>query len=164
MRNSLWAILITDALCMPVHWYYDLRALDRDFGYLNTYADPKDTHPTTTTKMLLKESSDPTVDIIGKKILHNKRDLYKKKRNASVQIRSSSVTNLRATKESKSPMKKPVWGSPRHRSPSKKEIPRHLMNMPRSRLNELPEPIRGFVGANELQGLKKGSFLISMFT
>lgn len=79
MRNSLWAILITDALCMPVHWYYDLRALERDFGYLTSYADPKDTHPTTTAKMLLKESTDPTVDIIGKKILHNKRDLYKKK-------------------------------------------------------------------------------------
>lgn len=90
------------------------------------------------------------------------RDLYKKKRNASVQVRSSSVTNLR--KESNMPNKKPIWGSPRHRSPNKKQIPRHLMNMPRSRLSELQEPIRGFIGAPELKGLKKGSFLVSMFT
>ncbi len=61
-------------------------------------------------------------------------------------------------------VKKPVWGSPRHRSPAKREIPRHLMNMPRSRLSELQEPIRGFVGHSELKGYKKGSFLVSMFT
>src|SRR5690606_19760394 len=47
-----------------------------DFGYLTTYSDPKPTHPTTIMK--LPDTDDPTVDIIGIKILHNKRDVYKK--------------------------------------------------------------------------------------
>lgn len=89
------------------------------------------------------------------------KELYKKKRHASVQVRSSSVADL---KGKVTIVKKPVWGSPRHRNNGKKDIPRHLMNMPRARLSELQEPIRGFVGANEMKGFKKGSFLVSMFT
>jgi hypothetical protein len=33
------------ALAMPVHWYYDVAALQRDFGTLRDYQAPKDFHP-----------------------------------------------------------------------------------------------------------------------
>lgn len=36
---------IADALSMPVHWYYDPRALQRDFGRITGYNAPKEKHP-----------------------------------------------------------------------------------------------------------------------
>ncbi|KAK3244440.1 hypothetical protein CYMTET_45942 [Cymbomonas tetramitiformis] len=45
VRGALWGIFIADALSMPAHWYYDLNALQRDFGYLTTYQAPKTIHP-----------------------------------------------------------------------------------------------------------------------
>jgi hypothetical protein len=38
-------VYIADALSMPVHWYYDVRALQRDFGRITTYQAPKERHP-----------------------------------------------------------------------------------------------------------------------
>jgi ADP-ribosylglycohydrolase len=37
--------LAADAVAMPVHWYYDTAALDRDYGELDGYAAPKNPHP-----------------------------------------------------------------------------------------------------------------------
>lgn len=79
MRNSLWALLITDALCMPVHWYYNLDILEEDFGYITKYEEPKEVHPTTGKWMTLPKTDDPTLDLIGKVILHDKRQLYQTK-------------------------------------------------------------------------------------
>mgnify|MGYP001584648574 FL=1 len=45
MRGALWGLFVGDALAMPVHWYYDLAALQRDFGALRDYQAPKDRHP-----------------------------------------------------------------------------------------------------------------------
>lgn len=36
--------LAADALAMPVHWYYDTQALDRDYGVLDGYVAPKNPH------------------------------------------------------------------------------------------------------------------------
>jgi len=36
--------LVADALAMPVHWYYDQAALDRDYGPLDGYAAPRSPH------------------------------------------------------------------------------------------------------------------------
>lgn len=38
-------VYIADALSMPVHWYYDVRALQRDFGRITKYEAPKEKHP-----------------------------------------------------------------------------------------------------------------------
>ena len=35
-RGGLWGLFVGDALAMPVHWYYDVAALQRDFGTLAT--------------------------------------------------------------------------------------------------------------------------------
>ncbi len=37
--------LAADALAMPVHWYYDTTALDRDYGDLVGYHAPRNPHP-----------------------------------------------------------------------------------------------------------------------
>jgi ADP-ribosylglycohydrolase len=37
--------LVADAVAMPVHWYYDQRALDRDYGTIAGYLAPRSPHP-----------------------------------------------------------------------------------------------------------------------
>ena len=41
----LYGLFIGDALAMPVHWYYDRRALHRDYGWVSEYLGPKEYHP-----------------------------------------------------------------------------------------------------------------------
>ena len=43
--SALLGALIADAVAMPVHWYYDRQALDRDYGELAGYAVPRNPHP-----------------------------------------------------------------------------------------------------------------------
>lgn len=45
LQNGFLGSLIADAVAMPVHWYYDVRALDRDYGELNAYRAPRNPHP-----------------------------------------------------------------------------------------------------------------------
>ena len=45
LRGALWGLFVGDALAMPVHWYYDIAALRRDFGTLRDYQAPKARHP-----------------------------------------------------------------------------------------------------------------------
>jgi ADP-ribosylglycohydrolase len=44
-RGALYGLFIGDALAMPVHWYYDRLALQRDYGYVKDYLAPKNPHP-----------------------------------------------------------------------------------------------------------------------
>lgn len=45
VRGALWGLLIADALSMPVHWYYDVNSLVRDFKQIDDYQAPKAKHP-----------------------------------------------------------------------------------------------------------------------
>ncbi|MCU0735751.1 MAG: ADP-ribosylglycohydrolase family protein [Methylotetracoccus sp.] len=45
IRGALWGMFVGDALAMPVHWYYDLAALQRDFGVIRDYQAPRAEHP-----------------------------------------------------------------------------------------------------------------------
>jgi ADP-ribosylglycohydrolase len=42
---ALLGSLVADAVAMPVHWYYDQRALDRDYGTLHGFQPPRSPHP-----------------------------------------------------------------------------------------------------------------------
>ncbi len=44
-RGALWGMFVGDALAMPAHWYYDVAALQRDFGTIRDYQAPRDFHP-----------------------------------------------------------------------------------------------------------------------
>jgi ADP-ribosyl-[dinitrogen reductase] hydrolase len=43
--DTLYGLFIGDALAMPVHWYYNRQALNRDYGRITEYAAPRNPHP-----------------------------------------------------------------------------------------------------------------------
>jgi ADP-ribosylglycohydrolase len=43
--SAFLGALAADALSMPVHWYYDRVALERDYGIISSYLPPKNPHP-----------------------------------------------------------------------------------------------------------------------
>jgi ADP-ribosylglycohydrolase len=43
--RALLGSLAADAVAMPVHWYYDRAALERDYGTITDYLAPKNPHP-----------------------------------------------------------------------------------------------------------------------
>ena len=45
IQNALLGALVADAVSMPVHWYYDTYALDRDYGSFDGYEAPRNPHP-----------------------------------------------------------------------------------------------------------------------
>ena len=45
IQNGMLGALVADAVSMPVHWYYDTEALDRDYPALDGYESPKNPHP-----------------------------------------------------------------------------------------------------------------------
>ena len=45
LQNAFLGSLIADAVSMPVHWYYDVKALDRDYGDFDVYLSPRNPHP-----------------------------------------------------------------------------------------------------------------------
>lgn len=45
MQNAMLGALVADAVSMPVHWYYDTDALDRDYPELDPYQTPRNPHP-----------------------------------------------------------------------------------------------------------------------
>jgi ADP-ribosylglycohydrolase len=45
VRGSIYGLFIGDALAMPVHWYYDRLALQRDYGHVRDYLAPRNPHP-----------------------------------------------------------------------------------------------------------------------
>ncbi|MGA0930066.1 MAG: ADP-ribosylglycohydrolase family protein, partial [bacterium] len=45
IRGMLLGMFIGDALAMPVHWYYDTKALQQDYGPICNMEAPKEFHP-----------------------------------------------------------------------------------------------------------------------
>jgi len=45
IRGALAGLSIGDALAMPVHWYYNRRALANDYGMVTDYLKPRNPHP-----------------------------------------------------------------------------------------------------------------------
>jgi ADP-ribosylglycohydrolase len=43
--GAIYGLFIGDALAMPVHWYYDTLALQRDYGHVTDFVAPKNPHP-----------------------------------------------------------------------------------------------------------------------
>lgn len=45
VKNALWGLFISDALCMPAHWYYKREYIKKDFGKITFYNDAPHPHP-----------------------------------------------------------------------------------------------------------------------
>lgn len=76
IRGALWGMMIGDALAMPVHWYYRLSELQRDFGVIRDYQAPKEIHPSSI--MSLSSTSragrgNQAGDVVGEVILKGKK-------------------------------------------------------------------------------------------
>jgi ADP-ribosylglycohydrolase len=72
-------MFIGDALAMPAHWYYNIAALQRDFGAIRDYQAPKEHHPNS---IMARASTgragrgDQHGDVVGSVILKGKKSLW----------------------------------------------------------------------------------------
>jgi ADP-ribosylglycohydrolase len=73
-KGALWGMFVGDALAMPVHWYYNRRALKADYGRVTDYRSPKNPHPDS----ILWRSSYTPVNAKGD-ILHDQSQYWGKK-------------------------------------------------------------------------------------
>ena len=44
-QNAFIGSLVADAVSMPVHWYYNARAIDQDYGDFDHFLPPQNPHP-----------------------------------------------------------------------------------------------------------------------
>lgn len=76
MRGALWGMFVGDALAMPVHWYYNIAALWKDFGIIRDYQAPKDHHPNSIMALANTAKAgrgNQEGDIVGNVILKGKK-------------------------------------------------------------------------------------------
>ena len=79
-EGALWGLFIGDALSMPVHWYYDARAIPRDYGgRIVDFHAAKEPHPSSI--MSLSNTGGAgrggqSGSIIGDVINHGKKHLW----------------------------------------------------------------------------------------
>ncbi|XP_076804337.1 uncharacterized protein LOC143448458 [Clavelina lepadiformis] len=73
-RLAFTGALIGDAAAMPVHWYYDVPAIKRDYnGWITQYEKPHRLHPKSFMKLPEGGENPP---LVGHVILHNKLDYW----------------------------------------------------------------------------------------
>lgn len=79
LRGALWGLFVGDALAMPVHWYYDIAALQRDFGTIRDYQAPKDHHPSSIMSLASTGRAgrgDQQGEVVGSVILKGKKQFW----------------------------------------------------------------------------------------
>lgn len=64
VAGALYGLFIGDALAMPVHWYYDTKALHRDYGEVRDYLSPRNPHPDSILWRSSFHSPNPKADIL----------------------------------------------------------------------------------------------------
>ncbi len=78
-RGALWGMFVGDALAMPVHWYYDIAALRRDFGVIRDFQPPRDFHPSSIMSLASTAGAgrgSQEGEVVGSVILHGKKHLW----------------------------------------------------------------------------------------
>ena len=79
LRGALWGMFVGDALAMPVHWYYNVAALQRDFGTIRDYQAPKDFHPSSIMALASTGRAgrgDQHGEVVGRVILKDKKPYW----------------------------------------------------------------------------------------
>ena len=72
-------MFVGDALAMPVHWYYDVAALQRDFGTLRDFQAPHEYHPSSIMSLANTGAAgrgSQEGEVVGSVILHGKKHLW----------------------------------------------------------------------------------------
>jgi len=84
IRGCIYGQFIGDSLAMPVHWYYDINQLKKDFGKITKYEAPKQSFPNSI--LNLSNTDGPgrgsfTGNLIGEVILHDKKKFWERGKN-----------------------------------------------------------------------------------
>jgi ADP-ribosyl-[dinitrogen reductase] hydrolase len=64
LRGAITGLCIGDALAMPVHWYYNRRALLEDYGWVTNYQAPRNPHPDSIFWRSKYEAANPKGEIL----------------------------------------------------------------------------------------------------
>ncbi len=75
----LWGMFVGDALAMPVHWYYDVAAIRREFGIVRDYHLPGEHHPNSIMPLANTAAAgrgSHAGEVVGGVILHGKKHLW----------------------------------------------------------------------------------------
>ena len=78
-RGVFWGMFVGDALAMPVHWYYDVAALQRDFGIVRDFQSPRPSHPNSIMSLASTGGAgrgSQESEVVGSVILHGKKHLW----------------------------------------------------------------------------------------
>ena len=93
VAGALYGLYIGDALAMPVHWYYDTKALRQDYGEVRDYLSPKNPHPDSILWRSFYKPAHPSADILhdqarywGKKGIHYHQFLEAGENTLNVQL------------------------------------------------------------------------------
>ena len=79
LRGMLWGMFVGDVLAMPVHWYYDVAALQRDFGTVLDYQVLREHHPSSIMSLANTGAAgrgSQEGEVVGRVILHGKKHLW----------------------------------------------------------------------------------------
>lgn len=74
LQEGVNGALVADAVAMPVHWYYNRDALDRDYAPLTGYARPRNPHPDSILWRSSYTPRNPDADI-----LHDQKEYWGKR-------------------------------------------------------------------------------------
>lgn len=81
VRGCIYGQFIGDSLAMPVHWYYDINQLKKDFGQISKYEAPKQNFQNSI--LNLSNTDGPgrgsySGNLIGEVILHGKKKFWQR--------------------------------------------------------------------------------------
>nr|XP_020513393.1 uncharacterized protein LOC110002093 [Labrus bergylta]XP_020513394.1 uncharacterized protein LOC110002093 [Labrus bergylta] len=87
VTEAMWAMCAADSMSMPVHWYYDIEDIRRDFGgWISGFNAPTSRHPSSILSLSNTAGSGRSAwsssgakrpDVVGNVILHDKLNLWK---------------------------------------------------------------------------------------
>ncbi|XP_010884377.2 uncharacterized protein LOC105019702 [Esox lucius] len=86
VQEALWGMCAADAMSMPVHWYYNIDDIRRDFGgWITGFNAPKNQHPSSILTLSNSAGSGRTAwssasdrtNVVGNIILHDKLKFWK---------------------------------------------------------------------------------------
>ncbi|XP_041638183.1 uncharacterized protein LOC121506435 [Cheilinus undulatus] len=86
VTEAMWAMCAADSMSMPVHWYYNIDDIRRDFGgWISGFNSPRSRHPSSILSLSNTAGSGRTSwssgakrpDVVGNVILHDKLNLWK---------------------------------------------------------------------------------------
>ena len=74
LQNAFIGSLVADSVAMPMHWYYDVNALDADYGSVTGYLPPRSPHPDSILWRSIYAANGPKADI-----LHEQKEFWGKR-------------------------------------------------------------------------------------